>query len=260
MNLFEPELVVVGGGVSRAGEQLLGPVRGRWVLEQAMGPAGAAVDIVERGARRPGRRGRGGGDRVRAACPESRCPGLTPLDRARRRSSARIDELLPQVDAVATRLIAASTAPAGGVYTFGNGGSAADAQHLAEELRRPLPARAAAARRRSRSRPTPPRSPASPTTTRSTRSSRGRSRRSSARATWWSGSRRAAARRTSCAGCAPRARPAPRRCCSAAARPAAGHADLRARRPLRVDGAGAGDARAAAAPDARPGRRVGGRG
>jgi len=55
-------------------------------------------------------------------------------------------EQLPQVEAVAQELI--RRLEAGGVlYTFGNGGSAADAQHLAGELigrylreRRPLPA------------------------------------------------------------------------------------------------------------------------
>jgi D-sedoheptulose 7-phosphate isomerase len=60
--------------------------------------------------------------------------------------TARIEELLPSVDAVAAKLIA--TYEAGGrLYTFGNGGSSVDAQHLAEELvgrfkreRRPLPA------------------------------------------------------------------------------------------------------------------------
>lgn len=46
VNVFEPELVVVGGGVSRVGEQLLGPVR-EWVRENAMEPAGRSVDIVE---------------------------------------------------------------------------------------------------------------------------------------------------------------------------------------------------------------------
>ncbi len=45
VNLFEPELVVIGGGVARSGEQLLGPAR-RWVLEHAMGPVGRAVSIV----------------------------------------------------------------------------------------------------------------------------------------------------------------------------------------------------------------------
>jgi glucokinase len=46
VNAFEPELVVVGGGVSRAGEQLLGPVR-EWVRGNAIEPAGKFVDIVE---------------------------------------------------------------------------------------------------------------------------------------------------------------------------------------------------------------------
>jgi glucokinase len=45
VNLFEPELVVIGGGVSRTGEQLLGPTRAR-VKGQAMGPSGRAVRIV----------------------------------------------------------------------------------------------------------------------------------------------------------------------------------------------------------------------
>jgi glucokinase len=43
-NLFEPDLVVVGGGVSRAGEQLLGPVRTR-VQEQVISP-GRTIDVV----------------------------------------------------------------------------------------------------------------------------------------------------------------------------------------------------------------------
>jgi glucokinase len=45
VNLFEPELVVIGGGVSRTGEQLLGPVRER-VRAEAMTPAGTVVDVV----------------------------------------------------------------------------------------------------------------------------------------------------------------------------------------------------------------------
>jgi glucokinase len=44
-NLFEPELVVVGGGVSRAGETLLGPVRER-VRAGALEPVGRSVDVV----------------------------------------------------------------------------------------------------------------------------------------------------------------------------------------------------------------------
>jgi D-sedoheptulose 7-phosphate isomerase len=62
--------------------------------------------------------------------------------------AARIEELLPQVDAVAERLIATYESD-GCVYSMGNGGSAADAQHLAAELvgryardRRPLAASA----------------------------------------------------------------------------------------------------------------------
>ena len=59
---------------------------------------------------------------------------------------ARVDELLPQVDEAA-RLIVAAYEREGRVLAFGNGGSAADAQHLAGELvgrfareRRPLAA------------------------------------------------------------------------------------------------------------------------
>ena len=57
-----------------------------------------------------------------------------------------VEELLPGVDALARRLIEAY-GDGGRVYTFGNGGSSADAAHFAEELvgrfrreRRPLPA------------------------------------------------------------------------------------------------------------------------
>jgi glucokinase len=46
VNVFEPELVVLGGGVTRAGEQLLGPVRD-WVRANAMEPAGRSTDIVQ---------------------------------------------------------------------------------------------------------------------------------------------------------------------------------------------------------------------
>jgi glucokinase len=45
VNLFDPEMVVVGGGVSGTGEQLLAPVRER-VHAQAMSPAGEVVKIV----------------------------------------------------------------------------------------------------------------------------------------------------------------------------------------------------------------------
>jgi D-sedoheptulose 7-phosphate isomerase len=62
----------------------------------------------------------------------------------------RMEPLLPLADDVARRLIE-SYEQGGRLYTFGNGGSAADAQHLAEELvgrfdrtRRPLPAQSLA--------------------------------------------------------------------------------------------------------------------
>jgi glucokinase len=45
-NLFEPEVVVVGGGVSRGGEQLLGPVRER-VPAQVVASAGRTVGVVQ---------------------------------------------------------------------------------------------------------------------------------------------------------------------------------------------------------------------
>jgi glucokinase len=45
VNVFEPDVVIVGGGVSRAGEQLLAPVR-EAVRTAAMSPAGRAARIV----------------------------------------------------------------------------------------------------------------------------------------------------------------------------------------------------------------------
>jgi len=64
--------------------------------------------------------------------------------------AARVEELLPRVDAVGEVVVHAFDA-GGRVYTFGNGGSAVDANHFAEELvgrfrreRRPLPAQSLA--------------------------------------------------------------------------------------------------------------------
>jgi glucokinase len=48
VNVFEPDIVVIGGGVSRSGEQLLGPVR-EAVLRDAMPPAARAVRIEAAG-------------------------------------------------------------------------------------------------------------------------------------------------------------------------------------------------------------------
>jgi D-sedoheptulose 7-phosphate isomerase len=65
--------------------------------------------------------------------------------------AGRIDELLPTVEQVVEALVACYRAD-GRVYTFGNGGSAADSLHFAEELvarfkreRRPLAAQSFAA-------------------------------------------------------------------------------------------------------------------
>ena len=44
-NLLEPEVVVIGGGVSRAGEQLLGPVR-ELVGSQAIGHPARRLEIA----------------------------------------------------------------------------------------------------------------------------------------------------------------------------------------------------------------------
>jgi glucokinase len=46
VNLFEPEVVVVGGGVSRQGEHLLAPVR-EVVEAQVIGPPGYSVGVVK---------------------------------------------------------------------------------------------------------------------------------------------------------------------------------------------------------------------
>jgi D-sedoheptulose 7-phosphate isomerase len=62
----------------------------------------------------------------------------------------QVEQLLPRVDEVGDVLVGA-LAVAGRIYTFGNGGSAVDANHFAEELvgrfkreRRPLPAQSLA--------------------------------------------------------------------------------------------------------------------
>jgi D-sedoheptulose 7-phosphate isomerase len=65
--------------------------------------------------------------------------------------AARLEELLPEIERVVATLVTCYRS-AGRVYTFGNGGSAADSMHFAEELvarfkrqRRPLPAQSLAA-------------------------------------------------------------------------------------------------------------------
>ena len=73
---------------------------------------------------------------------------LSAIDRAFRESIAAKTQFLKEyraalagvVDVIATRLLAGNK-----VLFFGNGGSAADAQHLAAEFVEPIPARAASA-------------------------------------------------------------------------------------------------------------------
>jgi predicted NBD/HSP70 family sugar kinase len=45
VNLFNPELVVIGGELAEAGEVLLGPIR-EVVARRTIAPAGAAVRVV----------------------------------------------------------------------------------------------------------------------------------------------------------------------------------------------------------------------
>jgi glucokinase len=45
LDIFNPQVVVLGGGVTRAGDQLLRPVRDI-ALRQALGPAAAVADVV----------------------------------------------------------------------------------------------------------------------------------------------------------------------------------------------------------------------
>ena len=61
MNIFNPQVVVIGGGVIAAGELLLAPAR-EVMLERALAP-GKDVVRVEAARLRP----RGGDDRRRAA-------------------------------------------------------------------------------------------------------------------------------------------------------------------------------------------------
>jgi D-sedoheptulose 7-phosphate isomerase len=79
--------------------------------------------------------------------PDSSADGLAE----HRALAAQLDELLPEIDAVARAVVAAYEVDRS-VLTFGNGGSAADSMHFAEELvarfkreRRPLAAQSLAA-------------------------------------------------------------------------------------------------------------------
>ncbi|MFL5778642.1 MAG: ROK family protein [Chloroflexota bacterium] len=139
LDAFDPEVVVLGGGVTNAGEQLLGPVREQ-ALRLALAPSARAARI-ERAAL---------GDRlgvVAAAGVAIERLGAGQASGEHLEVAARVHgELLGAVDRMADE-ICATLAGGGTIYTFGNGGSAADAQHLAAELvgryrasRRALPA------------------------------------------------------------------------------------------------------------------------
>ena len=65
LDVFNPELVVLGGGVTRAGDQLLVPVR-EAALRQAMAPARERGGHRPRRARRGPRRRERGDGRLRA--------------------------------------------------------------------------------------------------------------------------------------------------------------------------------------------------
>jgi glucokinase len=151
VNVFEPDLVVLGGGVTRSGAMLLDPVRDQ-VAREAMGPAAGAARVALAAL----------GDLVGVVGAATVAHDLRP-EKISIESAQMSDWLENHLDehvAVAEAMTALAEdirsvgllvrdtfARGGTVYTFGNGGSAADAQHLTGELighykrdRRPLPA------------------------------------------------------------------------------------------------------------------------
>ena len=160
IHAFNPRLVLLGGGVAKAGDMLFEPVR-RIVSEQAMpwladgvtieaarlgdlaGVLGAVVVALDgREAQRGGGSQQGAGGRLGVVDPTDDGAVWDEHQRVVSDSSA----LRPQVRVVAERLFRALDA-GHKLITFGNGGSAAEAQHFAAELlgrfsapRRPLPA------------------------------------------------------------------------------------------------------------------------
>ncbi|GAA0897549.1 hypothetical protein GCM10009557_72340 [Virgisporangium ochraceum] len=153
VNVFEPDLVVLGGGVTRAGDLLLDPVRDQ-VAREAMGPAGRAARVALAGL----------GDLVGVVGAATVAYDLledtprTTLENPNMPDwlETHLDEHVAVAEAMTAlaedirsvgHLISDTYASGGTVYTFGNGGSAADAQHFTGELighykrdRRPLPA------------------------------------------------------------------------------------------------------------------------
>jgi glucokinase len=143
VNLLEPELVVLGGGVTRAGDRLFRPLRR--AMRELAGPLGPLTEVVP--AALGDRVGVVGAAVIAAAAADRAGPSHSAV-REHADLLSRVQTLVPQVDAAADRVIEA-LARGGRLIAFGNGGSAADAQHLAGELvgrfkreRRPLPAQA----------------------------------------------------------------------------------------------------------------------
>lgn len=152
VNVFEPDLVVLGGGVTRAGATLLDPIRDQ-VAREAMGPAGGAARVALAGL----------GDLVGVVGAATIAFDAAPSSTIATKDEGmpdwletHLDEHVAVAEAMAPlaeeirsagALIRDTYADGGTVYTFGNGGSAADAQHFTGELighfkrdRRPLPA------------------------------------------------------------------------------------------------------------------------
>lgn len=154
VNVFEPDLVVLGGGVTRAGAMLLDPISDQ-VAREAMKPAAGAARVALAGL----------GDLVGVVGAATIAYDLVGgVDQPTITESAKMPDWLenhldehvavaeamtPLADDIrsAGRLLCDTYAAGGTVYTFGNGGSAADAQHFTGELighyrrdRRPLPA------------------------------------------------------------------------------------------------------------------------
>jgi glucokinase len=166
VNVFEPDLVVLGGGVTRSGAMLIEPVRDL-VAAEAMAPAarvarvvltelGDLAVVVGAGAighavaagvdRSPGKSGETGSTDTASTGSGKMTDWLEiQLDEHMAVAEA-MSALSPEIRA-AGALVCDKLAAGGTVYTFGNGGSAADAQHLTGELvghykreRRPMPA------------------------------------------------------------------------------------------------------------------------
>jgi glucokinase len=153
VNVFEPDLVVLGGGVTRSGPMLLDPVR-ELVAEEAMPPAARAARVVLAelgdlacvvGAGIIAHAVVTGDDAI-VAGGGPRQHGHTSSTGSARMSSwleTQLEEHVAVAETMAAlsedirsagALVCERLAAGGTVYTFGNGGSAADAQHLTGEL------------------------------------------------------------------------------------------------------------------------------